>query len=268
LQKKQSHPNSNFSGIGQQVGMCLRKVGPAVAAVGLGIALCLLALAPLGSRLGWWHFMSGLYLFIPASGVTAALAVIIGFATLALCRSQLRPSTLALLSLTIVVGATLLAVPLRFAYARYTLPAIHDVSSDTDHRPEFHAVLAARALEEADRVDTGEPWLSELQKTAYPDIGPVYTVRPVRQAFEAALAVARSMPGWIIVAASPDEGRIEASQRSRWFGFTDDMVVRISPRDGGSRVDMRSASRKGTRDYGVNAARVRAYTNALRNYLG
>ena len=65
------------------------------------------------------------------------------------------------------------------------------------------------------------------------------------------------------------EGRNEASQRSRWFGFTDDVVIRVAPMDGGaatgSRVDIRSVSRVGRGDFGVNAARVRAYLAALRD---
>ena len=70
--------------------------------------------------------------------------------------------------------------------------------------------------------------------------------------------------GWTIVAADDTAGRIEASDRSRWFGFTDDIVIRITPSGSGSRVDVRSSSRLGRSDFGVNAARVRAYLAALR----
>jgi uncharacterized protein (DUF1499 family) len=70
--------------------------------------------------------------------------------------------------------------------------------------------------------------------------------------------------GWTIVADDDTKGRIEASDRSRWFGFTDDIVIRITPSGSGSRVDVRSSSRLGRSDFGVNAARVRAYLGALR----
>ena len=76
------------------------------------------------------------------------------------------------------------------------------------------------------------------------------------------------MPGWSIVAADPATGRIEASQTSRWFGFTDDIVIRISGHGSGSGVDMRSLSRQGRSDFGVNAARIRAYMSALRKRRG
>ena len=69
--------------------------------------------------------------------------------------------------------------------------------------------------------------------------------------------------GWTIVSADKARGRIEASQRSRWMGFTDDIVVRITPVSSGSRIDLRSSSRYGRSDFGVNADRIRAYLTAL-----
>ena len=88
------------------------------------------------------------------------------------------------------------------------------------------------------------------------------------KAFAKALEVARSMPGWIIVASDPDAGRIEASQQSRWFRFTDDIVIRVASDEAGSRIDMRSTSRQGRSDFGVNAARIRAYMSALHQRIG
>ena len=91
---------------------------------------------------------------------------------------------------------------------------------------------------------------------------------PVTKAFNEALHVAKSMPGWTIIAADADTGHIEASQQSRWFRFTDDIVIRVSSDVVGSRIDMRSTSRQGHSDYGVNAARIRAYFGALRKRVG
>jgi uncharacterized protein (DUF1499 family) len=90
---------------------------------------------------------------------------------------------------------------------------------------------------------------------------------PVASAFEQALRVAKAMPGWTIVAVDAHAGRIEASQQSRWFRFTDDIVIRIAGIEAGSRIDMRSTSRQGRSDYGVNAERIRAYMAALRKGL-
>jgi uncharacterized protein (DUF1499 family) len=65
--------------------------------------------------------------------------------------------------------------------------------------------------------------------------------------------------GWEVVAAVPAEERIEATATTFWFGFKDDIVVRITSADGGSRIDVRSVSRVGRGDVGTNAKRIKAY---------
>jgi uncharacterized protein (DUF1499 family) len=81
---------------------------------------------------------------------------------------------------------------------------------------------------------------------------------PPAQAFDRALAAARAM-GWEIVASDPAQGRIEATATTFWFGFKDDIVVRIAAESAGSRLDVRSLSRIGKSDVGANARRIRDY---------
>jgi uncharacterized protein (DUF1499 family) len=69
--------------------------------------------------------------------------------------------------------------------------------------------------------------------------------------------------GWRVLASAPGEGRLEASDITRWFGFTDDIVVRVRAAPNGSRIDVRSASRIGKSDVGVNARRIRAFLAAV-----
>src|SRR5207248_11513793 len=109
--------------------------------------------------------------------------------------------------------------------------------------------------------------VSDLQRKSYADIAPLVLELPPAEAFARALKLVEQR-GATIVAADPIAGRIEASERSRWFGFTDDVVVRIAEAGKGSRVDVRSVSRVGRSDFGVNAARVRAYLAALREPAG
>lgn len=244
------------------------KFGPIGALALAGIALCLLALAPLGVRLGWWPYSFGLYQLMPTSGVVAAVALIVSVLTLARGRSQLHPSSLATLAVAILLGTALVYVPAQYAFRRNSLPAIHDITTDTDNPPTFTAVLSARAAEHASSLDDRRPELAQLQKAAYPDLGPLTTSLRVPQAFQAALEVAKAMPGWTIVAADANAGHIEASEQSRWFRFTDDIVIRVAGHEVGCRIDMRSTSRKGTRDYGVNSARIRAYMDRLRKRIG
>ena len=96
------------------------------------------------------------------------------------------------------------------------------------------------------------------QRAGYPDLGPLVLQAPPQQAFARALAAARDM-GWEVVATEPGDGRIEATTTTFWFGFKDDVVVRVTPADGGSRIDVRSVSRVGRSDVGTNAKRIKTY---------
>ena len=243
-------------------------VGLAAAVAAIGVALVLLALAPLGWRHGWWSYAVALFTVIPASACTAAVAMALAAATVVLAWSRLSWRTLAALVAVLMMGQALVYVPWHYGRLLRTLPPINDITTDPDHRPAFEATLAAREADSEEREDTSEPELSRLQKAAYPDIAPLRAAVPVASAFDTALAVARTMPGWTVVAVDRDRGRIEASARTRWFGFTDDIVIRIRPEGDGCRVDARSASRIGGHDIGVNAARIRTYVAALRNAMG
>ncbi len=143
-------------------------------------------------------------------------------------------------------------------------PPIDDITTDTDNPPAFAASVVALRKVEGDNPATYQgAKIAELQKRAYPDIAPLSLAIPPAQAFSPALDTAQRM-GWTLVDANPVTGRIQAADRSRWFGFTDDIAIRIAASGAGSRIDMRSASRLGRGDFGVNAARIRAYLAALR----
>ncbi|PZO50709.1 MAG: DUF1499 domain-containing protein [Alphaproteobacteria bacterium] len=173
-----------------------------------------------------------------------------------------------------------LVIPLfALGYADYvrnqaaSIPPIHDIVSDAAAPLAFsERVLALRAavpdgnLVEADPHVPDNPRFGAaagqaartLQQAAYADIQPIIVARPPAEAFEAALAAARAQ-GWSIDATEPATGRIEASVRSLWFGFVDDVAVQVSPAAEGSRIDVRSTSRVGVSDLGANAARIRGF---------
>jgi uncharacterized protein (DUF1499 family) len=137
------------------------------------------------------------------------------------------------------------------------VPAIHDITTDTVQPPPFLAILPLRAGA-LNPADYGGPDVAAKQQQAYPDIVPLLLSVPPDRAFDRALAAAKAM-GWDIVASDPAGGRIEATDTTFWFGFKDDVVVRVTPLPTGSRVDVRSLSRVGGGDLGANGARVRAF---------
>jgi uncharacterized protein (DUF1499 family) len=140
------------------------------------------------------------------------------------------------------------------------LPHIHDISTDTANPPRFVAVLPLRAG--APNTTGYGPDVAAEQRAGYPDIAPLLLDVPPAQAFERAQHVARTM-GWDIVAVAPQDRRIEATATTLLFGFKDDIVIRVAAQGSGSRVDMRSLSRVGGSDFGVNAGRVRDYLQRL-----
>jgi uncharacterized protein (DUF1499 family) len=148
------------------------------------------------------------------------------------------------------------------------VPRIHDITTDTDNPPAFSAaVLKAREAEQAGTTDYNQK-TAALQKQGYPDLAPVKAALPPDQAFARALAAAQGMSGWTITGSDAAQGRIEAYQRTTFMGFTDDVIIRVTPDGSGSRIDMRSESRQGQSDFGINAKRIRAYEDALKQKLG
>ena len=174
-------------------------------------------------------------------------------------RREARTSTaLRAMVLSFIATGSIAAV----AWKASRVPAIHDVTTDTMQPPPFLAVLPLRegAL---NPVEYGGPDVAAKQKQAFPDIEPLTLNLPPARAFDRALAAARAM-GWELVASDPAGGRIEATDTTFWFGFKDDVVIRVTPQPDGSRVDVRSLSRVGGGDIGANAARVRKYLAALK----
>jgi uncharacterized protein (DUF1499 family) len=148
------------------------------------------------------------------------------------------------------------------AWKASRVPAIHDVTTDTTRPPTFVAILPLRDGA-VNPVDYGGPEVAAKQQKAFPDIGPVTLNLPPDRAFDRALAAARTM-GWDLVASDPAGGRIEATDTTFWFGFKDDVVIRITPQPNGSRIDVRSLSRVGIGDIGANASRIRRYLAAMK----
>jgi len=143
------------------------------------------------------------------------------------------------------------------------VPPIHDISTDLSDRIEFTPeVVAASPNKDAQGPD--RDLVDEMQKSGYPDVAPIQLALPPDQAFAKAKAVAEAMPGWQVTNADLETGRIEATATSRIFHFVDDIVIRVRPDAGGSRIDLRSRSRVGQSDLGANATRIRAYTAEIK----
>jgi uncharacterized protein (DUF1499 family) len=231
----------------------------ALLALLLGAAgLLLLFLAGPGSRFGWWHFRTGFQLLTWAAYLGIAA---VALAVLALALGRRRALVAGVLAL--VLGALAAFLPWSWRREARGYPPIHDVTTDVANPPAFVAVLPLRADAPNPPEYPGDS-VAALQREAYPDIAPLMMAMPVDSAFSLAAAVAREMSGWRLVDQDRRQGRIEATATTPWFGFRDDVVIRVTSASGISRVDVRSKSRVGRGDVGANAKRVRAYLEALR----
>ena len=207
------------------------------------LAVLLLVISGPGTRAGLWPFPVGFGMFagVLFVGLAAAGAAIVGLAM-----PRVRAGTVPALVAALVVGMATAAVPLDLVRRVKSLPYINDITTDTERPPQFSA------------PKTYESHFAEMQRIGYPDLRPIELAVPPKQAFARAAEIARA-EGWEITALDEGAGRIEAVVTTRWFGFKDDVVIRITPAGTGSRVDMRSKSRVGRSDVGTNAQRIRAF---------
>ncbi len=158
----------------------------------------------------------------------------------------------------VLIGAALLGYPGYLAVKAYALPALNDVTTDPIDPPRFEVVGRLRPP-----GTSTYPGLAtaEKQKAAWPDIEPLLASTTPKAAFDAAIAIITKRK-WRIIDARPAQpgrdGHIEAIARTPIMGFRDDVVVRVRAVRDGVRIDVRSASRFGNRDFGANATRVLA----------
>jgi uncharacterized protein (DUF1499 family) len=242
-----------------------RRSRAALAAAVLGVlAIVDAALGPALAGAGIVRPLTGFYLFA-VGALEALLGVVLALIGLARTRAGSHRTGRGLAWLGFATSAVVLAAVLQGALAGRGVPPINDITTNPADPPGFELALADPA--NAGR-DMGYPAaFAEVQRAAYPDLAPIPMTVPVGEALERARRAAESL-GWEIAEVRPPQseaadGVLEARQISSLFRFVDDVVVRVRPAPGGSVVDVRSKSRDGRGDMGVNAKRIRAFRDAL-----
>lgn len=224
-----------------------------------GVAAVLLTLSGIGVRADLWPFRTGFTLLRVAAWTglaAAALAVVMVWPQRADRRAVLGLVTAA------AIGTLVAFVPWSQLRTARALPMIHDISTDLDDPPAFVAARPLRAGAPNPAEYAGAE-TAAAQRRAYPLIAPLQLRADPATAFSRARTLI-SRRGWALVAADSAGGRLEATATTFWFGFKDDIVLRLRPSaDGGTRVDMRSKSRIGKSDVGANARRIAAFLAEL-----
>lgn len=218
------------------------------------------ALAGPGARWGLWHYRTG-FLILRWAVYGGIGAAVISLAGCLLTRTDGRRTGLILSVIGLLAGVIVAGIPWTFWHFTRHIPAINDITTSTDNPPRFVAIAPLRQKGGSPVEYKGQE-IAAKQQAAYPDIVPLEISVPQGKAFRLTLDAARSL-NWEIVDADQQEGRIEATDTTFWFGFKDDIVIRITPSGQGSRIDVRSASRVGRSDLGTNAKRIRRYLDRV-----
>jgi len=192
----------------------------------------------------------------------AAGAIALALATIVPTRPGDRRRGFVAAFLALAIGIAAAWSPFMLFLQARGAPRINDISTDTANPPPMVVTLQMRSDAVTPPAYPGKA-AADQQHEAYPDLTPIVLNVPPAEAFKRVDAVALEM-GWDVVARAPNDGRIEAVDTSRWFGFHDDIVVRIVPAGAGSRIDIRSKSRVGRSDLGANAHRIRAFMAKLK----
>ena len=225
------------------------------------------AVAAVGTGWGFWAYTSGL------KGVAGAFLLGVAALLTGLVQEwRVRKSTTPPLRARRWVGMLVALVYVgwvgTFLVKALTVPAIHDISTDLADPPAFQTLqMRADNLDNVPGADdakmrgmTPEQRWAMVHQKAYGDIRSVRVNEPVASVVAKAERLAKAR-GWDVAISLPEEGRLEATETSAFFQFKDDVVLRVRPSatGAGSIVDMRSVSRVGQSDLGMNAKRVRSF---------
>jgi hypothetical protein len=225
-----------------------------------------------GTRLGFWDYDLGLTILAPA----VVLALIGSLAGAVWIASALRRNDSAgwrYGALGLAGSLVVAFIPLNQLRLYLISPPIHDITTDVEYPPPFIALLPLRAgatngpdydgMKLVD-YDGRKTHVAAAQKKAYSDIRADGVLEKPAVLFWHAFETAKRMSGWNIASFDEKTGMIEASATSQWFGLTSDIAIRVKPAGRiGARLDIRSKSRIGENDMGMNAQIVRDYLKAV-----
>ncbi|MEH6355625.1 MAG: DUF1499 domain-containing protein [Marinobacter sp.] len=206
-----------------------------------------------------WIALGDAFSWLRMGAQLAAVAAVLGILTIVIAGLCHRWGAALTGLAAAVLAVTMIAMPVQMKQRAQTVPPIHDITTDMDNPPAF--VALARAREAApNAVDYPGIDTARQQRAAYPMLAPITLTVPIEQVQTATrdLIAAR---GWQLAEASPTT--LEATATTRWFGFKDDVVIRLTDTSNGVLVDMRSASRLGKSDLGTNAERIQDFLEDL-----
>lgn len=219
-------------------------------------------LSPLGFRLGLWDVAFALRKLLAGATISGMIGFVLCLLAIVVAKMSGIRFDGSRAWIGLLIGGLFAGYVLLQLKTVKSLPMIHDITTDTVNPPTFVALAEARKAA-PNGLDYKGAEIAEQQRKAYPDVAPMASRLPPPELFMKAEEAARTA-GWDIAAADLRAGRIEATTTSLIYGFKDDIVIRITPAGDGSQLDIRSMSRMGLSDVGMNAKRIRKFIASLK----
>jgi len=218
-----------------------------------------------GYQAGLWGLGTAFYTFLQAGVFIGLFGLIIGTFWLLVALASWSGSGVIAGLCALALGAAGAGLPVTQVQKAQQFPPIHDITTDLVEPPAFVAVVPLRQGEGINPAEYEGARVANIQAETpvYEDIVALDLDMHPGRAFELAVEAAEDL-GWELAAIAPRDRRIEATHTSFWFGFKDDVVLRVIPTTIGTRIDMRSKSRVGVSDLGANAERIRAFSKQVR----
>jgi uncharacterized protein (DUF1499 family) len=167
--------------------------------------------------------------------------------------------------IALVFSVVAIAMPLNMMNKAEGVPAIHDISTDLVNPPKFVAIAPLRA-NASNPVEYAGEETAVQQRKAYPELVTLSFAQSKADLMTASEQAVKNL-GFAVVSANTATGMVEATDTTTWFGFKDDVVIRIKDEGSQRFVDIRSKSRVGRSDLGKNAERIHSIINELNSLL-
>ncbi|MBR7887898.1 DUF1499 domain-containing protein [Marinomonas sp. A79] len=217
---------------------------------------CVAFISIAGVRVGMFEPTTGFSLLRKSVFASLILSILAAL-SLGVCRRESNPAYKRFFSLVLIVSVAYSIMWIGFYIQRINLPKISDITTDTVMPPAYLNVNFIRKSKENDLHYDAD--FAPIQQEYYPDVQPVFSDKDKPYVYALAVRLVQER-GWEIVALYSAAGIIEATARTPIFGFRDDVVIRVADfKDGEVKVDMRSCSRVGNGDFGVNAQRIESF---------
>lgn len=212
-----------------------------------------------GYQWGIWSLGVG-FSILRYSAYAAIAFFLISLGTIWFYRKS-SASTITYLVISVIVTFIISGSALYWQHKAQSVPPIHDITTDMANPPEFVAILRLRA-DAPNPPEYEGAEIARMQREAYPQLQSLYLNEDLQNVMDRAVMIVVNRK-WQLVAINRNDGRIEATEKLPWFGFSDDIVIRFTEEDEMTRVDIRSKSRIGRSDIGVNANRIERFLRDL-----